>query len=50
MITVLLIPNYLPLFVVFSLSSQRQLLEALGFIITFRWKPARSNRIMKLVS
>ena len=33
-----------------SLSSQRQLFVALGFIIPFRWKPARSNRILKPVS
>ena len=33
-----------------SLSSQRQLLMALGFIIPFRFKPARSNRVVKPVS
>jgi hypothetical protein len=33
-----------------SLSSQRQLLEALGFIVPFRFKPFRSNRVVKPVS
>ena len=33
-----------------SLSSQRQLLQALGFVVHFRWKPHGSNRIVKPVS
>ena len=33
-----------------SLPSQRQLLQALGLVVPFRWKPHGSNRIVKPVS
>ena len=32
------------------LASQRQLLTALGFVVSFRWQPPQSNRIVKPVS